>query len=84
MLALKNNLSEVEQDTEEAFEERPELTNLLVERIAISCSGEGRPKVDGTYRFGPPDSADSVQDSEEFAKAHGRGGSEVCCGGTPR
>jgi hypothetical protein len=51
------------------------LTKLLVESIAISRNDEGRPKVDVTYRFGPPERANGVHDSEEeFAQAHGRGG----------
>jgi hypothetical protein len=71
----------VERDTEEAFEARRDLTNLLVERIEVSRNEEGRPKVDVTYRFGPPESADGVQNSDEFAKAHGRGaGSELLRG----
>ncbi len=42
--------------------------------MVLSQGAEGKPKVDVAYRFGPPESADGVQDSEEFAKAHGRGG----------
>jgi hypothetical protein len=43
-----------------------------------------------TYRFGPPESplgADilvGVQDSEEFAEAHGRGGGEGLLRGHPK
>jgi hypothetical protein len=51
------------------------LTKLFVESIEISRNDEGRPKVDVTYRFGPPESANGVHDSEEeSAQAHGRGG----------
>ena len=58
-------------------------------RARISSLSEGataRPRVEITYRFGPPEpglgraageeSALGIRDSEEFAKAHGRGGSE--------
>jgi len=72
LLALSENLVGVERDTEEAFDARRELTSLLVERIAISRNAEDRPRVDVTYRFGPPEGADGVQNSEQFAKTHGR------------
>ncbi len=75
---------DVERDTEEAFDARRELTSLLVERIAIGWNGEDGPKVDVTYRFGPPEGADGVQNSEEFAKTHGRGGSEGLLRGHPK
>jgi hypothetical protein len=46
----------------------------LVERIEVSRNREGRPKVVVTYRFGPPESADGGQNSEEFSRVHGQGG----------
>ena len=52
-MSLRENLEEVEADTEEAFAKRRELIILLVERIAASRDEEGRAKVDITYRFGP-------------------------------
>ena len=87
---LKKNLADVEQDTEEAWASRRELAKLLVEKIAISRTDEGRTKVDITYRFGPPDvkqgaeSADGVQNSEEFARAHARGGTQGLLRGHPK
>lgn len=57
LMTLRNNLEEVEQDSEEAFGSRRELVNLLVERIVVDRSEDGRAKVDITYRFGPPDKA---------------------------
>jgi hypothetical protein len=54
LVALRKNLSEVEQDTEEAFEKRRELVKLLVEKITADRDEDGRAKVDITYRFGPP------------------------------
>src|SRR5215210_4206332 len=53
LMALGKNLAEVEQDTEEAFENRRELVKLLVEKIVVGRSEDGRAKVDITYRFGP-------------------------------
>ena len=84
LLTLRKNLAEVERDTEEAFEARRDLTNLLVERIVIGRDEDGQTKVEVTYRFGPSDSADGIHDSEEFAKAHGWGGSEGLLRGHPR
>jgi hypothetical protein len=74
LVALRKNLAEVEQDTEEAFESRRELATLLVENIVVGCNEEGQTKVDVTYRFGPPkvavgeDSAHGVQNSEAHAR----------------
>jgi hypothetical protein len=53
-MSLRENLEEVEVDTEEAFAKRRELVKLLVEKIVASRDEEGRAKVDITYRFGPP------------------------------
>jgi hypothetical protein len=53
-MTLRENLQEVEADTQEALVKRRELVRLLVERIVVSQTEEGRPKVDITYRFGPP------------------------------
>lgn len=54
LMTLRENLEEVEADTQEAFDKRRELVGLLVEEIALGRTEEGRPKVDITYRFGPP------------------------------
>jgi hypothetical protein len=59
LMSLRENLQEVEADTQEAFDKRRELVRLLVERIVVSRTEEGRPRVDITYRFGPP-AAESV------------------------
>jgi hypothetical protein len=68
LMSLRENLSEVEQDTEEAFKNCRTLVKLLVERITVGRDeAEGRPRVDITYRFGPPEaplgaeSADGIQ-----------------------
>jgi len=51
---LRENLAEIERDTEEAFEKRRELVKLLVERLTVGRAENGRARVDITYRFGPP------------------------------
>jgi site-specific DNA recombinase len=90
LMALRKNLVEVERDTEEAFENRRELAKLLVEKITVGRDEEGRVKVDITYRFGPPEvspgehSVNGVQNSEEFSKAHGRGGGSDLLSGHPK
>jgi site-specific DNA recombinase len=90
LLTLRKSLDEVEQETEDAFESRRELTKLLVERVVVGRDEEGRRRVDVTYRFGPPeqlegvDSADGVHNSDEFRRAHGRGGAGGLLTGHPR
>ncbi len=71
LMSLRKNLAEVEQDTEEAFENRRELVRLLVEKINVSRDEGGRAKVEVTYRFGPPssyNSADGVQNSKSLRR----------------
>lgn len=87
LVSLRSNLVAVEEDTEDAFESRRELTKLLVEKIVMARDQEGRPKVEITYRFGPPvgnDSADGSQNSDEFKKAHARGGAGELMRGHPQ
>jgi len=57
LVALRENLDVVEEDTEEAFAKRRELVKLLVERMVARRDEEGALKVDITYRFGPPASS---------------------------
>ena len=54
LLALRKNLAEVEQDTQEACPHRRELVKLLVEKITVDRDEDGRAEVYITYRFGPP------------------------------
>jgi hypothetical protein len=54
LLTLRERLSEVEADIPEAFQKRRELVRLLVERITTDCDDSSHPRVDITYRFGPP------------------------------
>jgi hypothetical protein len=57
LLTLRERLSEVEENTEEAFERRRQLVKLLVAGITAGKDEEGRPDVRITYRFGPPEPA---------------------------
>jgi hypothetical protein len=66
LLTLRENLAGVEQDTEEAFETRQELAKLLAERIRIGRGVDGRPRVEITYRFGPPSEAAGERNTEEM------------------
>jgi hypothetical protein len=84
---LRKNILEVEQETDEAFENRRELVKLLVERIVVRRNEEGQPKIEITYRFGPPAESESVpgsRNSEEFKRAHGRGGGGDLLRGHPQ
>ena len=55
LLALRERLAEVEEDTEDAFRARRQLVKLLVRSIAIGTKDEdGVIEVRITYRFGPP------------------------------
>jgi organic radical activating enzyme len=54
LLALREGVSEVESDTSEAFQKRRELVRLLLDGITIDRDENGDPRVEITYRFGPP------------------------------
>jgi Recombinase zinc beta ribbon domain len=77
LMALRERVAEVEEDTAEAFEKRRELVKLLVEKITADRDEDGRVKVDITYRFGPPEApleADNlvgVQGSRRSRRAMG-------------
>jgi hypothetical protein len=68
-MALRKNLSEGEQDTQEAYLKRRELVKLLVGKITADRDEESRVKVDITYRFDPteaPLEADSLDGVRSF------------------
>src|SRR5215217_6014478 len=71
LMTLRENLQEVEADTQEAFDKRRELVRLLVDRIAVSRTEEGRPRLDITYRFGPP-TAESAGECVDSIRNSGR------------
>ena len=80
----------MESDTVEAFEACRELTGLLVEKVVVGRDEGGRTEAGVTYRFGPPEtdaqdeSADGGRNSDEFRRAHGRGGAGGLLTGHPR
>ena len=58
LATLRERLSEVEQDTEAAYLERRQLVKLLVANITVGRYADGKPHVQVTYRFGPPQVTD--------------------------
>jgi site-specific DNA recombinase len=54
LITLRERLSEVETDTEEAYRARRRLVKLLVAGITVGRRDDGRPEIKITYRFGPP------------------------------
>jgi site-specific DNA recombinase len=67
LVSLQERIAEVEEDSPEAFEKRRELVRLLVERITVDRGEDGQPRVEITYRFGPPASGDSEKSpTDEF------------------
>jgi len=87
LMSLRENLEEVEASTEAAFTKRRELVKLLVERIVANRDEEGRPKVDITYRFGPPVEEGAgrcvggVQNSSKFCQNFDWHRLVICCAG---
>src|SRR5215212_6418828 len=57
LVALRERIAEVEEDTEEAFRVRRQLVKLLVQSIIVGKNHEGCIEVRITYRFGPPGGA---------------------------
>jgi hypothetical protein len=57
LVALRERIAEVEEDTEEVFQARRQLVKLLVQSITVGKKHEdGTIEVRITYRFGPPSS----------------------------
>jgi hypothetical protein len=54
LLSLRTALSELEEDTDEAWQKPRELVTQLVARITVSRAEDGRPKAPFAYRFAPP------------------------------
>ena len=54
LATLRERLSEVEEDTETAYIERRQLVQLLVANITAGRCADGKPHIQVTYRFGPP------------------------------
>jgi hypothetical protein len=54
LATLQERISEVETETEEAFQARRQLVKLLVAGVTIGRREDGEREVRITYRFGPP------------------------------
>jgi hypothetical protein len=64
LVALRERLAEIEAETEEAYRARRRLVELLVAGIlVVGRKGDGSPKIEITYRFGPPEVGE--EDTEE-------------------
>ena len=57
LATLRERISEIEADTDEAFQARRQLVKLLVAGITVGRKEGGSPKIEITYRFGPPSEA---------------------------
>jgi len=75
LVALRERIAEVEEDTEEAFRARRQLVKLLVQSITVGKKHEdGSIEVRITYRFGPP-SPPSAEAGGELSAAAFKNGS---------
>jgi hypothetical protein len=79
LVSLQERIAEVEEDTPEAFEKRRELVRLLVERITVDRGEDGQPRVEITYRFGPPASGDTEKSPADELQGEG----DTFVGGVP-
>ncbi len=55
LLALRDRVEEVEEDTPGAYQKRSQLVKLLVSGVTARWDADGRIDVRITYRFGPPE-----------------------------
>jgi chromosome segregation ATPase len=75
LTSLRGALQALEEDTEEAWRDRRELVEQLVEKITVSRTEDGRAKVHIAYKFAPPvQAANGVTDNKTF---------EILAGNTP-
>jgi hypothetical protein len=67
LTSLRGGLQALEEDTDEAWHDRRELVEQLVERITISRTEDGRAKIHIAYKFAPPvQSASGITDHKTF------------------
>jgi site-specific DNA recombinase len=66
LATLREHISEVEAETDEAFQARRQLVKLLVAGITVGRKEDRSPKIEITYRFGPPSEALGERDTEEM------------------
>ena len=69
LVTLRERLSEVEKDSEEAYRARRRLVELLVAGITVGRKEDGSPTIQVTYRFGPPEPGDRDEEEEMFIGA---------------
>ena len=67
--ALRERLTEMEEETEEAYLVRRQLVRLLVAGITVGRREDGRADVRVTYRFGEPPEDSRFVSGEEYDKA---------------
>jgi site-specific DNA recombinase len=66
LATLRERISEIEAETDEAFQARRQLVKLLVAGITVGRREDGSPKIEITYRFGPPSEAAGERDKAEM------------------
>jgi hypothetical protein len=66
LATLRERISEIEAETDEAFQARRQLVKLLVAGITVGRREDGSPKIEITYRFGPPSEAAGERGTEEM------------------
>jgi site-specific DNA recombinase len=67
LASLRERMEELEEDTGEAWRDRRELVEHLVEGITVGRAEDGRAKVQITYKFAPPlQVASGVTDNKTF------------------
>jgi site-specific DNA recombinase len=72
LVTLRERLSEVEAETEDAYRARRRLVELLVAGIMVGRKEDGSPKIEITYRFGPPCADTGEGDVEEMSVGSAR------------
>jgi hypothetical protein len=69
LYALRERLTEVEEETSEAFKARRQLVRLLVSGITAGRGEDGSPEIRITYRFGPPEPEEGDEKEEMLVGA---------------
>ena len=75
LLSLWRRVAEVEKDTPEAFRERRQIVELLVQTILVGKQDDGRAEIQVTYRFGPPPAPELSEAPENASMLQFKNGS---------
>jgi hypothetical protein len=75
LLSLWRRVAEVEKDTPEAFRERRQIVELLVQSILVGKQDDGRAEIQVTYRFGPPPAPELSEAPEDASMLQFKNGS---------